>query len=138
MAVSWKATGVRCMGHWLLQPLSGAVHAGMAGSGCPPSPVGCRDGAGRVENTQVRDRREKRQADGVVVTWCLPSEASSKALFRGVGGLDVSQGLRECACFLFSETWASLLLHVHLVCGCVCVDGCALHLRTCTCPHIRA
>ncbi len=116
---SWKATRAWRTGHWLLQLLSGALHAGIAGSG---RLVGRRDGAGEVET------------EGVVVTWCRSAAAFHLKLFLKLFSemwevWMCHGGLRVCVCFLSSEAWASLLhrscmcIYCVGVCVCVCVGG---------------
>ena len=108
----WQATRGRRMGHWLLQPLSGAVHAGTAGSGCLPI-VGWRYEAGKAEKSKVRDWKERRQT---ALTRCR--SAAAEALSKEVWEFWMCHRvLRVCImCFLLSEAWASLL---HGSCVCI-------------------
>lgn len=126
---NWIATRVWFMGHWLLQLLSDAVHAGTAGSGCLPL-VGWRDGAGKaVKKMQVRDRKENRQRQTAL--WWLGVEVvqppiwsffKSFFFFQWCGRSGCVTGFYVCVC----------------VCGLhrSCIQWlCVLHLRKCTCPH---
>lgn len=135
---SWKATRVWCTGHWLLQLLSGAMHTGTAGRGCPPL---VEDGG--MEQVKRRRRRSEteKERDGAwkVAQWLGVKVLQPliwsffKSLFQRCRRSGCATGFRVCACvFSFQER--------RQVCsiGLACAFRLWVWVCVFTCPHIRA